>query len=384
MKLYFITRTYPSLDNGGGGIIRLGTITYLKDLGYDVWIIAPCTKTNKPIIDYNNKQILIPFVKNKNLKLFFQHFGFIEDYLSDWAQRAYSFVQSIIRPEDILFVTSGGEIGTLILGSLIKDTIGSKLIINLHDPISYATINGEFTYKGNVYHVNRDHIECKHLSKCDLVITSSLTYKDSLQKKYPLLSDKIECNYFGYINSIKNIARKKFKSPLNIVYGGAFGKFQSPEILAEAVSNTNNVIATFIGDYRENKKLHTYINHSNINFINKMSQSDYINYIIKYADVGFLSLKGSISNFCIPSKLYEYINVGLPILATIKGDAKDIIEKNGYGIVSDYKKENLIKSINFLKDKITYENCVNNVLLDRDKWSMKHTIKDLDMLIRRP
>ncbi len=55
-----------------------------------------------------------------------------------------------------------------------------------------------------------------------------------------------------------------------------------------------------------------------------MSHRDYIIYMQTNVDVAFLSLSKEYFSACIPAKLYDYINIGLPILASLPdGEAKD-------------------------------------------------------------
>lgn len=382
MKIYYITRTYPG-SNSGGGIIRQGTVNNLRKLGYDVWIVAPDFLSKEVTTDVDKKHILIPFKGNLRIFLGLEYCGMVKDYLANWAKDAFDYLKYKIKTEDLLFVTSGGEMGTLILGSLLKNNLGCKLITNLHDPIDHTKIDGRFTYDSNYFHVSRNKIEIEYFSDNDAIVTSSISYKDALQKKYPEISDKIYCNHFGYIKPIDKLAVRQKKGPLNIVYGGTFGALQSPEILAEAVLHIDNVKATFIGHFEINKKLMTYKDFDKVMLVPAMTQEEYIQYLLNHADVGFLSLQGNISNYCVPSKMYEYINIGIPILASVNGDAKKIIEDNNYGFVSKYDTYELISSIEKLQDSNSYNQCIKRVTEDREFWSMENKIKELDEIIKK-
>lgn len=59
MRIYYLTRSYPDINTGGGGIIRKGTIDHLMQHGYDVWIIAPSCTGNLDISE-EKKHILCP------------------------------------------------------------------------------------------------------------------------------------------------------------------------------------------------------------------------------------------------------------------------------------------------------------------------------------
>ena len=78
-----------------------------------------------------------------------------------------------------------------------------------------------------------------------------------------------------------------------------------------------------------------------VELLPKMAYEVFMSYLKNEADVGFLSLVDNISNYCVPSKLYEYINIGLPILAVINGDTKEIVNSNNLGVVCDNTRESI-------------------------------------------
>ena len=79
----------------------------------------------------------------------------------------------------------------------------------------------------------------------------------------------------------------------------------------------------------------------------------------------------------MPSKLYEYINVGIPILAAIDGDSRKIINENGYGIATDYSVYSLGVALSTLIQSENLYKARQMVLKERDKWYMKTTISEL-------
>ena len=83
----------------------------------------------------------------------------------------------------------------------------------------------------------------------------------------------------------------------------------------------------------------------------------------------------------MPSKLYEFINLGIPILGVLGGDAKNIICANHYGIVADY---NLCSLRNSILKMVYSERLLmykNNIIRDREKWAMNYQIKDVLSII---
>ena len=378
MKIFYITRTYPDINSGGGGLIRKGTIDYLRKNGYDVWIVSPNYGNNNVETDNERKHILLPENRNFKLCAFLETVGFWDDYMTGWANYAFKYLKQIVHKQDLLFATSGGELGSIILAKKLKEELGCKFIINLHDPISFTTVNGSVTryIKTRLKHVVRDKAEWSYMSMADAIITSSNAYKNSLKKKYPTVSSRIYCHHFGYIEQYQ-ISSKKVSEPIKIVYGGAMGTSQSPEILAEATKDIDNVKILYVGDWHSNPYLIKYKESERVELLDPMPNKEYINFLLNNADVGFVPLHGQLAELCIPSKLYEFINLGIPILGILGGDGKDIIVTNNYGIVADYDIISLRKAIIKITNQDNLLAYKSNVIRDREMWSMEYQIKDV-------
>jgi glycosyltransferase involved in cell wall biosynthesis len=383
-KIYFLTRTYPGINNGGGGIIRRGTVQYLQKYGYEVCVVAPDYKNRQIEADKELQHILLRHVGHFKLCAVIESLGIWDDYLEGWAVRAVKYLKNIVCKNDILFVTSGGELGMIMLAHKLKKLTGCKFIVNLHDPLSFTTVNGErMNYiKSKIPHVTRDNAEKFYLKTADAIITSSVAYKDGLMQKYPLFKDKICHNYFGYINE-ETVSYKLAGDPVHIVYGGAMSKLQSPEILAKAVSGLKHVKISYIGNWMSNQELVKYRNNSQIELIDSMSHKDYINYLLENADIGFISLHGQLASLCVPSKLYEFINLGIPVLATAGGDTQAIISQNGYGMASNYDVDSLKETILKMCDINKLSKFKDKIIKERFIWSMEYRIKEVINVIEK-
>lgn len=375
-KIFFLTRSYlPDLT--GGTIIRAAQVKYLNS-DYEVIVITPNYKSNE--IQILNGIHYIPFgfyILPYRIHNYLEKFGITEDYLDFWIWNALKYLMSRLKSEDIIFATSGGELGMIKLGSLLKQKFGCPFVINFHDPLDYSRVNGMKI--NNKYHVDREKSELKYISNADAIITSSEYYADSLRCKYPSLSTRIVNNYFGYINNSIPKTKKLPTEKITVLYGGAFSPTQSPEILAETISLTNYAEAYFIGNFAQYKPLAKYINHPAMHFIPYLDHDKYIKFLTDNIDIGFLCLSNAYFGACVPSKLYECINLGLPVLGALPpGDAMDLINNKGYGIACRYDDVNNIRhSLSTFLDLNQYNIFRENILKDREKWSMKVKIKDV-------
>ena len=371
-RVYFLTRSYlPSIT--GGTLIRSAQVEHFTKHGFEVKVATPNYKHLTYQLEGNT--IKIPFYYSSGMLLNLERFGIFEDYLDLWIMKAYKILLRRVKRDDILFATSGGGLGMVKLGYLLKETIGCKLIINFHDPINYSIVNGMKV--DSRFHIGRERQVKKYLSNADLIITTSMVYQKALRRKYPNWDSRIINNYFGYIQKVNVNNRKPQDDNLRIAYGGAFSKQQSPEILANLTRGDNSCEAVFIGGYHKYQPIRRYLNEPNVKFYDTMRHEDYIEYITNNIDVGFASLSNDYLGACVPSKIYEYINLGLPILAALpQGDAMDIINDNQYGIACKYDDIDGLKAgLRKMKDRDTLARFQQNMLRDRDDWSMDRNIK---------
>lgn len=369
--IYYITRTIPG-GGTGGALIRQGSVKFLRDAGYKVIIVA-LSNVDKE----NDDCILVKGVTTRLLtrvNLILYNLRVLDDYLQPWSEKAFRTLKNRIRKDDIVLATSGGELGTLMLAPKLKEAIGCRTVYNLHDPIDFTTIEGEFSFLSSVKMRGRDKAEYRVFRSADAIVTSSRYYADALKKKYPDLASVFSCHHFGYIEQFEGIqsAREKVEG-INVVYGGNMGPLQGPEILMKLAAFFPKVTFTFVGDLfcNENNKP------QNVVIKPKMPYKDYITYLSQNADIGFFSLRGNVSKLCVPSKLYEYINVGIPILAAIDGDARSIVNDNGFGVATDYDVDCLKSGLEQLLLPGALESAKMSVSRQRDKWFMGHTINEL-------
>jgi len=385
LKLYYLTRSYYPYQKGGGSLIRKGQVDFLKELNYDITVVVPNYGSSK--LKVENRIILIPQTYNLKIASYLERLGFYEDYLDNWAKESFKYLKDKITKDDIVFATSGGELGMIKLASLLKKEINCKFIVNFHDPIAYSLVNGLKLNKK--FHISREKQEKKYLSNANLIITSSKINQKSLQNKYPNLKDKIINNYFGYINKIDlNSYSKENLTKLRIAYVGNMGNLQEPEILYKIYKklNSSNIEIYFIGNININRKLLEIreLNDKNIKFIDFLPHNQFLEFMSKNIDVGFVSLTSDYLGACVPSKIYEYINLELPILGALPdGDGKDIINSKGYGKACRYDDlDALSKAVKSLLDKEYLDTIKLNIIRDKDSWSMQNRIQEVDRWIR--
>jgi glycosyltransferase involved in cell wall biosynthesis len=380
MKLYFLTRSLYPYQKTGGAQIRNAQIDSLKSLGYEVIVVMPNYENSQIII--KEDEILIPFLDNLRFVTLLEIVGIYEDYLDKWVKNASDILKSIVKKDDILFATSGGELGMIKLSIIVKKEIGCKVVANFHDPLVYSIVHThKLKYR---FHVSREEVEKKYIKEIDFIITSSKSYKEALLKKYPFLVEKIVYIYFGYIKRVQTTVQKDKNDTLNIAYAGYMSAAQKPELMLEILKYNKNVKLFFIGDISGYEPL-SNIYDNRVEFIDQLPHSEFLTFMNEKIDVGFVSLGEEYFGACVPSKIYEYINLELPIFGMLpKGDAQDMINTNGYGIAIDFDKTDTLKEVlGKLEDREILNNFRDNIIKDKSNWSFDEQFKKVDLYLKK-
>ncbi len=131
----------------------------------------------------------------------------------------------------------------------------------------------------------------------------------------------------------------ELKDKLIIGYIGTIGLAHGLQIIPEAAAKirNSNVHFIIIGDGAEKDKLLQTIkayNLKNVSFLGVMPR-EYIPSILGEIDLGFIHLKyiPFFKNAALPSKLFEIMAAGKPVLAGISGTVSDFIKENDIGYV---------------------------------------------------
>lgn len=369
MKIWYISRTYLP-EKTGGALIRIAQVDFFRSQGAQVVVVAPDYVNRESAV--SEDEIRLPYRKSTiRVDQAFERLGLYEDYLDRWVADSLALLKERVGKEDYVFATSGGELGCIKLGSKLKELAGCKFVVNLHDPVDYTLVDGRKI--NSLPHVDREGQERKYLQNADLVITSSKSNQASLIEKYPELTARIRCSYFGFITWAE-LREKEPSTRLTIVYGGTYDKNQSPELLAEAVRGIKNAEAHFVGNHAAYKPLDfARKSQGNCKFVPQLSYPDFLRYLTDHADMGFVSLASPYLGACFPSKMFEYINIVLPIFGALPpGDAREVINKQGYGVACafDDVKAQREAVLEIAADRRVLGKFRAQILRDRDDWYM--------------
>ncbi len=161
---------------------------------------------------------------------------------------------------------------------------------------------------------------------------------------------------------------------LRAIYAGTIGHMQYVELLNDVKSENFEIVVVGFG--KNVKKL------TNVNYLGPMSRENTIREINR-SDIGFVLLKNT--NFfkdALPSKIFEYIAYGKPVISNLLGETAKFLKNNRCGITVDSSKKAIIAALEFLaKNPNHYEYLSKNALKTSKKYSKRENLSKLFDLI---
>lgn len=227
-----------------------------------------------------------------------------------------------------------------------------KLVLNVSDlwPIAGLELGA---FKRNLSYRLLEKIERFNYKKADVVFGQSEEILNHVTSIFPEKETILYRNFPDFkatINISENASHRKIK----LVYAGLLGIAQGVYKLCQML-DYNNIEVHIYGSGAEQKHIEEYIKtHPNlpIFYHGRVSREELHKVLLQY-DVAIIPLLNRIYG-SVPSKIFEYAKLGLPILYFGGGEGEDIVSRYQLGWVAkagDYDFLNLvISSIN--KEKI--------------------------------
>ncbi len=267
--------------------------------------------------------------------------------------KAIKYVKNI----DLIWVTNPNFFGN-ITGIFYKMIMGKPLILNVDDfwpdvIVSLGLIKDNFLVK------LADIFNKFAYNYCDYITPISSNIKQAVIEKYNINSKKIHLievgfDVNGFIKKNKNI--ETISNPnknFNIVYSGILGPGYDFKLILDMMqiieSKNYNINCIIHGKgplkgYIEKGIKELGLNR--VNVINKHFTLEDYNEFLQSVSISVLPMKKGIFNkTAIPAKLFTYMMLNKPIIATKGGDVEKIIEKSNVGLTTSHNPEEFAELI---------------------------------------
>ena len=395
-KVLMITQNfYPEIGSAANRMKNIYEL--LKKDGYDVTVLTteasyPNKNLYKNKIFWNDDQLNgskdIHRVTVKKRKFALNMLSRLLFYL-EFTLKMIFFVLFKKGQYDIVFVSSP-PIFIGIAGIVAKYRYGAKMVLDIRDlwPESLKGV-GVFNYPPILWFFSK--VEKLLYKKSDAIVVNSPRFSEHIQKVANVPSERIIYlpNAARDFELKENIFKKE--EVFKVIYTGNIGLAQDVNFLKSLAAELDkeNVHLSIIGYGMKREELKQYVDDhqlKNISFISPTTRQECLT-LNRQHDVGILALtRKEVFDTVLPGKLIDYLTSGLPVIASVSGFSKQLIEKYKVGYISDGgDAKEIVEHILYLKNNasVVKDMKANSKSLIEEHFYWEKNIVDLINLFRQ-
>ena len=229
----------------------------------------------------------------------------------------------------------------LVLGYALTRGADQRLIVDFRDDFSGVMTRGWRRILRRAY----QWLEGKILKRADAVTVTTEKLREDLVARHGLDPDKVATVY----NIVppagpRPPGHRAESTALKVIYAGAMSAVQKPEILLKAYAwlqwsqpeIAQGLAVEFYGPESHYFKWHIRQHFGGGSQFHGFCDREQIAAELARTDIGFLSLADATYAYATPTKLFEYIEFGIPIVAVVPpGAARDLVEGHEIGLAVD-------------------------------------------------
>lgn len=374
-KIVIISNYYP--PEMGAAASRIKNLAdALKEKGNMVSIICPLPNypQGKIFKNYKNKFYVKDIIDgievkrfwifpSKSKKAIIRLFSMLSFACSLW----FSFF-SFLRKKPDIFIVNSPPLLVALSGLIFSKFLGCKNILNVSDIWPLSALELGVIKKGFSYHL-LEKIEKTNYILADKIIGQS-------EETISHISNIVQKEFLVYRNVPmykEYIKKEKSEGDLKIVYAGLLGYAQGVlEICNELNFKKLGVELHIYGAGMDEEKITEIVKNEDKNiFFHGVKTSKEIKKEIRKYDVGFVPLKNKIYG-AVPSKIFELMQLGVPILFYGEGEGQKIIEKEQIGLTCESNNIEQLKQIILEFKKLEDYSGISNkmLILHKNKYNL--------------
>ena len=306
-------------------------------LGHDVTVIASSTNKENGVMQSCRERIIFsPAIKMKKKTTVMRmlnnlSFAFTSVFTALKAGKA-----------DVVITTSPPPLVS-ISGWLIAKMKGAKLVYDVRDIWPDVALEMNSFSENSLFCKVFRWITNFMYRHSDLVTTVSPGKVEKIRGKLPeTMREKVHLVGNGFDESILEqavdldvLSKYSLNDKFTCVYIGNVGLAQGLDVLLDVASQTKHHDVQFLifGTGAERDILEQRVekeNIKNVKFCGVIPHEKVLT-VLQAAQISFIPLKSSKMKDSIPTKVYEALGIGCPVLLVADGDACDIVEECGLG-----------------------------------------------------
>jgi glycosyltransferase involved in cell wall biosynthesis len=385
-KVYFIACCFPPF--GRGNAITNSCVANSLSEKFDVDVVCMqreeggliAYQEDRSLVEGLHPHLGVHRVRASNwrgLNIALYALGILPCYFLNWAW-------SVWRQRDTIFSQAGVVFAVypvfsdLVVAYFVSRRYGFPLLVDFRDDFAGVMSSGWRSILRPFYR----YMEKRIIAAADRVSVTTEALRQDLLDRYGLEPDKVEVVY-NIVPTNKDLVRTVGDSSLDvlrIVYAGAMSRVQKPEVLLKAYAHLaaedplwiERLQAELYGPESPyfSVKIRKWLA-PGCEFGGFKPQTE-VAQLVATADIGFFSLADSTYAYATPTKLFDYIEAGVPIVASLpQGAAREIVERSEIGLVADAGDAiGLAKCLRrMVEDEELRRTCRANMGLIRDRFS---------------
>lgn len=229
----------------------------------------------------------------------------------------------------------------LILGETLADRYRLPLYLDFRDEFS-GTRSRE---KSARWLAKAQDLESRVVAKAAHVFVTSQTVAENLKERYGLGGDRCTVVLNGIFASeseaaeVNRLRESRPRTNFRLVWLGTMSQHQQPETLIEGFQRWRRVAPAFADaellivcnrSLYFSRKIRRRLGEG-VRWIDYVPR-DRVPDVVADCDVGCLALGGELYGYALPTKLFDYLHFGLPMLGVLPpGEASSLIRREGWG-----------------------------------------------------
>lgn len=332
-EILIISNYYPPESGAAPNRIHTLAASLTKD-SYNVTVVCPFpnypfgktfddyrgrfqTKSFEQNILVHRLWLLASNSKNKFIRLF---------SMLSFALHLFVFLLFKKSPQKVIIQCSPLFVG--FFGVLICKLKRKKIILNVSDLWPLAGLEMGILHKGFYYSI-LEKIELFNYRNSDLLLGQSQEILDHFEVKVPQKETFLYRNFPGF--EITPVQDNIDKKTIKIVYAGLLGIAQGILNICKELNLPENIEFHIYGNGPETDQIIEFIkDKSNIYYHGSVSR-EILHQELKSFHLTLIPLINRIYG-SVPSKIFEYTRLGLPILYFSDGEGADIVNTHKLGL----------------------------------------------------
>ena len=248
------------------------------------------------------------------------------------AMWSFAFKRKLIKSYDRVIVQSPPIMVSASAVLLFKKLFGKNTILNVSDLWPGSAVELGFVREGSLNYKTLSCLERFIYKNVDSVMGQSQEIIDHVCGMFPGKRTFLYRN-LQPVDDVQRVERKK-NPKLKIVYAGLFGVAQNMLSLLKSIDfKALDVEMHLYGGGNQMEEIQAYIKgDKNIWYHGCVSKQE-MNEELKKYDLSVIPLAAPIYG-AVPSKIFDLLPAGIPILFSGEGEGARIVEDYGFGLVS--------------------------------------------------